>query len=535
MSDIQTVDNLTPFLDRKNIVIQCHNYPDADAIGSAFALYSFFTAKGVDCRIVYGGSAAISKINLRLFVEKLHIPVEHISEEFRVDGLLITVDCQYLSSNIVHFPADEVLMIDHHRQGENIDKIRNSGIVCYSCIKEQYGSCASVIYQLLQKSDFAPDLSMSTALYYGLYMDTNEFSEVRHPADRETRDELIFDDGIFTLLKNSNLSPKELKQAGASMQNFDARGQLAVLESVECDPNVLGMIADILIRVENITTAIVFNKIHDYDFVDQPNYKFSVRTCVGEVRANELAQMIASPMVDGVHIGGGGGHRLKSGGRVDAGLFQKYLDNTSQQITFNEYLYRVFDEYSSAARIIYSDNYDFAELSALAGVYETSQYVLGYICTTEITSAGNYLLIRSRYGDIRAKVSPDLYILAGIRGDLACIEGSEFKEKYCDSDLPLYYAEFSKYDEPRVLIDHSGKKIYLKEMLHSCTLRRPQRVLAVPVSRIGTPVKLMDSKWANADFRFGNVNDYLVINEKNHADISIVEGGRFREMYRRIS
>ena len=234
MSDIQTVDNLTPFLDRKNIVIQCHNYPDADAIGSAFALYRFFTAKGVDCRIVYGGSAAISKINLRLFVEKLHIPVEHISEEFWVDGLLITVDCQYLSSNIVHFPADEVLMIDHHRQGENIDKIRNSGIVCYSCIKEHYGSCASVIYQLLQKSDFAPDLSMSTALYYGLYMDTNEFSEVRHPADRETRDELIFDDGIFTLLKNSNLSPKELKQAGASMQNFDARGQLAVLESVEC-------------------------------------------------------------------------------------------------------------------------------------------------------------------------------------------------------------------------------------------------------------------------------------------------------------
>ncbi len=535
MATIKIIDSLTQFLSRKKITIQCHNFPDADTIGAGFALWRYFTDHGIDTRLVYGGSHVISKSNLCMFVDRLHIPIEHVADDFRADGLLITVDCQYYSSNIEHIEADEVLMIDHHRQGENIEKITGSDIRCFSCIKEQYGSCASVVYQLFQKSNYSMSLQTSTALYYGLYMDTNEFSEVRHPADREARDELVFDDRIFTLLKNSNLSPEELRQAGASLQNYDSRGRLAVIESVQCDPNVLGMIADMMIRVENITTAIVFNRLSgsDYDPEHSEIYKFSVRTCVGEVRANELAELIVAPRVNSVRIGGGGGHRLKAGGRVSVELFARYLEETGSDFTFNDYLYQVFEEYSSAAKIIYSDNYDLNELLPYAERYEETEYVMGYVCSTEIAEEGRHLLIRSRFGDVREKVSPDLYIMVNGRGDVVTVPRKEFSQRYCDCAGPLNMVEFSKYDEPRIVIDQSGRKFYLKDKLHCCTFRQPQYVWVVPIERLGRPVKLVDSKWASSDFRFGNISDYLIISEKNPSEITISDPGRFRAVYKK--
>lgn len=536
MATIRTIDSLTGFLSRDKITIQCHNYPDADTIGSGFALWQYFTEHGIKTRLVYGGSYGISKSCLRMFVEKLNIPIEYVSEGFKAEGLLITVDCQYLSSNIIHIEADEVLMIDHHRQGENIDRIRAMDLPCYSCIKEQYGSCASVVYQLFQKSNYSMSLGTSTALYYGLYMDTNELSEVRHPADREARDELVFDDRIFTLLKNSNLSAEELRQAGASLQNYDFKGTLAVIESVQCDPNVLGMIADMMIRVENINTAIVFNRLvkDAYDPDHSEIYKFSVRTCVGEVRANELAELIAAPTVDSVRIGGGGGHRLKAGGRVNVDLFEKYLKENNSTESFKEYLYRVFEEYSSVARIIYSDNYDFDGLVRFAERYEETKYVMGYVCSMEIAEEGRPLLIRGSIGDVREKVSPDLYILVGGRGDVVTVSRAEFMQRYCDCEGPLNMVEFSRYDEPRIVIDQSGRKFYLKNKLHCCTFRKPQYVWAIPIERLGTPVKLVDSKWTSSDFRFGNITDYLIINEKDHANISIVDSGRFKAVYKKV-
>lgn len=536
MAIIKTIDSLTGFLSRRKITIQCHNYPDADTIGSGFALWQYFSDHGIDARLVYGGSHQIAKSNLRMFVDKLHIPIEHVKDGYRTDGLLITVDCQYLSSNIIHIEADEVLMIDHHRQGENIDRIRELDIECHSCIKEHYGSCASVVYQLFQKSRYSMSLEVSTALYYGLYMDTNEFSEVRYPADREARDELVFDDRIFMLLKNSNLSAEELKQAGASLQNYDSKGQLAVIESVQCDPNVLGMIADMMIRVENINTAIVFNRLSRYDHNPEQSdiYKFSVRTCVGEIRANELAELIAAPMVDSVRIGGGGGHRLKAGGRVNVGLFEKYLREQGSSETFNEYLYRVFEEYSSIARIIYSDSYDFDDLVRYAEKYEETQYVMGYVCSTEIAEEGRPLLIRGTAGDVREKVSPELYIMVSCRGEVVTVSRSEFLQRYRDCEGPLNMVDFSEYDEPRIVIDQSGRKFYLKNRLHCCTFRKPQYVWVVPIEKLGIPVKLVDSKWASSDFRFGNITDYLVINEKQHSEISIVDSVRFSAIYKKV-
>ena len=39
----------------EEIVIQIHNYPDADAVGSGYALYRYFLSRIKEVRLVYGG------------------------------------------------------------------------------------------------------------------------------------------------------------------------------------------------------------------------------------------------------------------------------------------------------------------------------------------------------------------------------------------------------------------------------------------------------------------------------------------------
>ncbi|MDR2444203.1 MAG: hypothetical protein LBE31_11890, partial [Deltaproteobacteria bacterium] len=52
------VDEIVKYRD---IVIQCHDVPDADSIASGFALQRLLASRGVKARLIYGGPAAITK------------------------------------------------------------------------------------------------------------------------------------------------------------------------------------------------------------------------------------------------------------------------------------------------------------------------------------------------------------------------------------------------------------------------------------------------------------------------------------------
>ena len=90
------------------ITIQCHDNPDADTIGAGYALYCYFKSKHKKVRLIYSGNNRIKKKNLLLMKEKLNIPIKYIhpKREEGVEGLLLTVDCQYGAGNVRKLPAD---------------------------------------------------------------------------------------------------------------------------------------------------------------------------------------------------------------------------------------------------------------------------------------------------------------------------------------------------------------------------------------------------------------------------------------------
>ena len=102
---------LTSLKKYDDIVIQIHNDPDADAVGSGYALYQYFSSCGKSVRLVYGGRSRITKSNILILIDALKIPVEYINEPgffLAVPELLLTVDCQYGEGNVQHIKAEKI-------------------------------------------------------------------------------------------------------------------------------------------------------------------------------------------------------------------------------------------------------------------------------------------------------------------------------------------------------------------------------------------------------------------------------------------
>lgn len=132
---------LSDLLSYDNIVVQCHDNPDADAIGSGFGVYHYLKSQGKKVRFVYGGRYRIQKSNLVLMVQELNIPIEY-EAQLEKPELLVTVDCQYGEGNVTHFEAAEVAVIDHHQVGGELPAL--------SEVRSNLGSCSTLVKELYE-------------------------------------------------------------------------------------------------------------------------------------------------------------------------------------------------------------------------------------------------------------------------------------------------------------------------------------------------------------------------------------------------
>lgn len=308
---------LSDLLKYDPIVVQCHDNPDADAIASGYAVYTYLKMQGKQVRLVYGGRNIIRKSNLVMMVKELEIPIEnvrHTSAEEPAE-LLVTVDCQYGEGNVTLYPAQNVAVIDHHRVSKTLPKLHE--------VQSNLGACATLVWNMLKDEGINPneDEKLATALYYGLFTDTGNLEEIYHEKDMELRDNARFHTGLLTRLRNANISIEELETAGAALLRCDYNEQyrFAVVKAGPCDPNVLGLISDMVLEVDSIDVCVVF--------AIQPNgVKLSIRSCDEDIKANELAAKLCRD------IGSGGGHQVKAGGILQMDLLTKEYETYCRKI-----------------------------------------------------------------------------------------------------------------------------------------------------------------------------------------------------------
>lgn len=308
---------LKDLLQYNQIIVQCHDNPDADAIASGFGVYFYLKEMGKNVRLIYCGNNVIRKSNLITMIRELDIPIEHIrnGEKEEPVELLVTVDCQWGEGNVSPYPAKKIAVIDHHRVERKLPEL--------SRVESSLGACSTLVWMMLCEEgiDINTDEDLATALYYGLYKDTGNFDTIYQEKDLQLKEEAAFDYGLITRLKNANISIEELETAGAALLRCDYNEQyrFAVVKAGQCDPNVLGLISDMVLEVDAIDVCVVFN-------IQQNGVKLSIRSCDENVRANELATKLC------MGIGSGGGHDIKAGGFLQMGLLTKAYEAYCRKI-----------------------------------------------------------------------------------------------------------------------------------------------------------------------------------------------------------
>lgn len=502
---------LSSLLDYKSIVIQCHDNPDADAICSGYVLYRYFESHGKKVRFIYSGNFEISKSNLVYLIKRLHIPIEYVSKLSSKPELLIMTDCQYGEGNVKKFNAKEVAVIDHHQVSANLPKLNE--------VRSNLGSACTVIWALLkiENEEKLFDKRVSTALYYGLYSDTNAFSEIAHPLDRDMIDSLKYDKAMILKLKNMNLTLKEAKIAGVAMLGIEYHkdNKYAILRSEPCDPNILGLIGDFIVAVDTVDVCIVYSVL-------AVGIKFSIRSCVTETRADELASYIS------YRIGSGGGHVEKAGGLLKNELIKKYypdyveIDDDSARYSISNIIRERMNDYFENSDIIYAKKSRLD--TSLMQKYVKSPIVEGFVRPQEHVPSGNMAIVRTLSGDNNVQIRDNTVLIIGIKGDVSAISEEKFNCAYTETgkkfSLNLDYT-------PTIKDADNGKTFPLMPDAKGCIATGESSVFARKLSRT---TKLFPY-WDNDTYMIGKKGDFIAVSTADPHDIFIIDKALFKKTY----
>lgn len=488
-----------------DITIQCHDNPDGDSIGAGYGLYCYFSSKGKNVRLIYSGKFEIQKVNLTLMVEKLNIPIEYVKKTNEmIKGLLITVDCQYGAGNVTFLPAEQVAIIDHH-QIEITD-------VEMCEINSNLGSCSTLVWRMLNeaKFDFGDDTTLGTALYYGLFSDTNQFSEIYNPLDMDMRDSVNCNKGLISLFRNSNLSLEELEIAGIAMIRYiyNDDHKYAIIKAQPCDPNILGLISDLLLQVDQVYTCVVYNQLED-------GFKLSVRSCVNEVKASELASFLTDK------IGSGGGHFEKAGGFINRIKYENYYPTLHSEAYFSDKM----NEYFDSIEIIYAKDYiiDITEMDS----FVKKKIPFGYVRAEDVLPIGTPITVRTLEGDIDMVVDPKFYIMIGIKGEVYPIRKEKFDLSYTSMDGTFSIdAEYTPTIKNR--LDGTSKELI--DYAHYCISTGETHIHA---KKLEKTVKVF-TNWDQEKYMLGKPGDYIAVRCDDIHDIYVVEKNIFHKTYDKI-
>ena len=302
----------------KKVYIQTHNFPDPDAIASAFGLQALLEHYGISSTLCYHGK--IDKINSRKMTDLLHIdiyPYTAIEKDMRPEDYIICVDSQKNGGNILNLTGNEVACIDHHPTFKQETYL-------YSDVRI-VGSCATLIAEYYQKLDVPMTKDVATALLYGLKIDTAHFTRGVTIPDIVMFQYLFprADMNKLAILERNTMEFNDLKAYGSAIENIEVYGRVGIASiPFECPDALIALVADFILSLEEVEIAVIYS-------YRQKEIKFSVRSENPSVHAGELINQAL------LGIGNGGGHAAMAGGSISTeniGQLGPYPDTAIREL-----------------------------------------------------------------------------------------------------------------------------------------------------------------------------------------------------------
>lgn len=302
--------------DKKRIFIQTHNYPDHDAVASAFALHYLLKSFKIESNIIFHGD--ILRDSLQRMIDCLNIPIlPHYKYELNDEDTIVIVDANKKNKNVTALKGNVAAVIDHHPGIAHED-------LEFCDIRSDYGACASIIFSYFAELMLEPGTEVATALHAGIVFDTHQFTRNASPTDIETVAMLysVSDVNLVNSLVRNSIKLDDFRQYRYLLEKLRVKGNFAYCHfSDGCNKDLLAILADYLLSVEEIKFVVLSAQSIE-------GISFCVRSEIPEIPANTAVQKLLAG------IGSGGGHVDMAGGRIpDAKAFdQENIFRTSAAI-----------------------------------------------------------------------------------------------------------------------------------------------------------------------------------------------------------
>ncbi|WMJ85587.1 DHH family phosphoesterase [Anaerocolumna sp. MB42-C2] len=290
------LEELLSIITKDLVYIQMHNYPDQDALASAYGLQVLLEVKGIKSTICYDGQ--IDKYNTLKMIELLHIDIYN-NKEFTMEeeDEIILVDGQMGNVNMVNFIGKKVACIDHHPKQEVLE-------YRFYDIRSEIGACASLIAEYFVDNKIEISMEIATALCYGIKMDTANLSRRASDLDidmfcllyKKADKDILFGFDHCSLRKNDLIAYQE------AISNLKLYGRIGIARiGDDCSEAIIGSISDFLLTVSEVDFTLVYS-------YRVGGLKFSVRSESKTVDAGKVIKEALSG------FGDGGGHATMAAG-----------------------------------------------------------------------------------------------------------------------------------------------------------------------------------------------------------------------------
>ncbi len=307
------------------ILIQTHDFPDHDALGSAYGLSCLLARKNFDCSITYGG--LIQSISLSQMIKHLDIRMISFEEACANPSFqTIIVDGSPAAGTVKKVAGTLTGVIDHHPARKKVE--------CpFIDLRSDVGSCSAIIWTYWKEAGETPQSATATALLAGIQLDTDFLSRRVSRTDLDAHYQLFFegDSRLARDIVRTSLSVAQLADIGESFRSFLIKDSILLAEvHGDYTSELLSVLADFLLRLQEITFVVVIE-------VRGEEYHLSARTRDHCIDTGYIIRALLSK------TGTGGGHPHMAGGLIHPSQYpgaEKFL----QQIADNIAAYRSKNE-----------------------------------------------------------------------------------------------------------------------------------------------------------------------------------------------
>jgi nanoRNase/pAp phosphatase (c-di-AMP/oligoRNAs hydrolase) len=293
------LDNILSNISSNYVYIQTHNFPDPDAIASAYGLQKLLENKNISSSICYMGR--IDRLSTAKMIEELGITLFNIKDVHNMteNDEIILVDSQKGNINVEDIIGREVICIDHHPLNEASE-------YKFADIRKDVGACASIVGEYFIENHIPIDKMTATALIYGIKIDTANLSRGVSKLDLDMFYYLYTkcNMDIVRRLEHSVLQIDDLHAYANAINNIDiVEGISFANTGMDCPEALIATISDFMMSISNVYLSIVYARKVE-------GLKLSVRSKFSTCDAGELCKSAL------MGFGNGGGHAHMAGGFV---------------------------------------------------------------------------------------------------------------------------------------------------------------------------------------------------------------------------